>query len=87
MTELTGRNEKQMQRELDDLVYRNPSGGQWETADRYLSGNVREKLTAAQSAATIDPGYGRNVEALKAVQPPARHGFPRATCAISSPNC
>jgi N12 class adenine-specific DNA methylase len=70
MRELTGRTEKQLQRELDDLIYRNPSGGQWETADRYLSGDVRAKLKAAQSAAVIDPSLGRNVDALKAVQPP-----------------
>jgi N12 class adenine-specific DNA methylase len=70
MTSLTGRSEKQLQRELADLIYRNPNGGDWETADRYLSGNVRDKLTAAQAAAAIDPAYRRNVEALTAVQPP-----------------
>jgi N12 class adenine-specific DNA methylase/type I restriction-modification system DNA methylase subunit len=70
MTTLTGRSEKHLQRELADLVYRNPNGGQWETADRYLSGNVRDKLRAAQAAATIDPAYRRNVDALAAVQPP-----------------
>lgn len=70
MTALTGRSEKQLQRELDALIYRNPNGGQWETADKYLSGNVRDKLKAAESVAIIDPAYGRNVEALKAVQPP-----------------
>ncbi len=69
MTALTSRTEKQLQRELDDLIYRNPGGGEWETADSYLSGNVRQKLRAAQSAAVIDPGYVRNVEALKSVQP------------------
>lgn len=70
MRALTGRGEKQLQRELDDLIYRNPSGVEWETADRYLSGNVREKLKEAETAAHIDPTYRRNVEALKAVQPP-----------------
>jgi N12 class adenine-specific DNA methylase len=70
MTALTGRAEKQLQRELDDLIYRNPNGGQWETADAYLSGNVRQKLKEAESAANIDPSYRRNVDALKAVQPP-----------------
>jgi N12 class adenine-specific DNA methylase len=68
LTNLTGRTEKQLQRELDDLVYRNPEG-EWETADRYLSGDVRAKLKAAEAAANLDPGYARNVEALKAVQP------------------
>jgi N12 class adenine-specific DNA methylase len=31
---------------------------------------VRLKLAAAQSAATLDPSYRRNIEALEAVQPP-----------------
>ena len=56
--------------ELGSLVYRNPEGGGWETADRYLSGNVRVKLVSAQSAATLDPSYRRNIEALETVQPP-----------------
>jgi N12 class adenine-specific DNA methylase len=68
MTSLTGRTEKQLQRELHDLIYRNPEGG-WETADAYLSGNVRTKLKAAESAAALDPSYEHNVQALKAVQP------------------
>ena len=70
MAELTGRTDKQMQRELGAMVYRNPNGGEWETADRYLSGNVRDKLTEAESAAHLDRSYERNIEALKAVQPP-----------------
>jgi len=68
MVQLTGRPEKQLQRELGALVYKNPSG-QWETADRYLSGNVREKLMAAQAAGSLCKDYERNVEALEAVQP------------------
>ncbi len=68
MAALTGRSPKQMQGELDSLVYRNPEG-EWETADRYLSGNVRAKLKTAEAAASIDPSYQRNADALKAVQP------------------
>jgi N12 class adenine-specific DNA methylase len=68
MAALTGHGARQMQGELDALVYRNPEG-EWETADRYLSGNVRAKLKTAEAAAAIDPTYQRNVEALKAVQP------------------
>ena len=68
MEQLTGRTPKQLQRELDALVFRNPEG-EWETADRYLSGDVRAKLKTAQAAATLDPSYQRNVEALNAVQP------------------
>jgi len=68
MSSLTGRSAKEMQQELDALVYRNPEGD-WETADRYLSGNVRAKLATAEAAVALDPAYRRNVEALKAVQP------------------
>jgi N12 class adenine-specific DNA methylase len=69
MCALTGRTERQLQHELDDLIYRNPDGGEWETADRYLSGDVRAKLKAAEAAASLERGYERNVVALKAVQP------------------
>jgi N12 class adenine-specific DNA methylase len=69
MQALTGRSPKQLQRELDNLIYRNPEGGSWETADRYLSGDVRAKLAAASAAAALDASYGRNAEALKVVQP------------------
>src|ERR1700691_2655923 len=68
MEKLTGRQPKQLQRELDALVYRNPEG-EWETADRYLSGDVRAKLRCAEAAAGLDHAYTRNVDALKAVQP------------------
>jgi N12 class adenine-specific DNA methylase len=54
---------------LGALVYRNPTTEAWETADAYLSGNVRAKLLSAREAATIDPTYARNVRALEGVQP------------------
>ena len=38
----------------------------WQTADAYLSGNVRAKLAAAEAAG---PAFARNVEALRKVQP------------------
>jgi N12 class adenine-specific DNA methylase len=69
MEKLTGHGPKHLQRELDSLIYRNPEG-EWETADRYLSGDVRAKLKTAEAAATLDlTSYRRNVEALKEVQP------------------
>jgi N12 class adenine-specific DNA methylase len=68
LEKLTGHGSRQLQRELDSLVYRNPEG-EWETADRYLSGDVRAKLRTAEAATALDPSYRRNVEALKAVQP------------------
>ncbi len=69
MEKLTGHSSRQLQRELDSLIYRNPEG-EWETADLYLSGDVRAKLKTAEAAATLDPSsYRRNVEALLEVQP------------------
>src|SRR6266849_1554150 len=68
MKSLTGYSVKEIQAELGGQVYQNPEG-EWETADEYLSGDVRAKLRTAQAAAAINPIYQRNVEALKAVQP------------------
>jgi N12 class adenine-specific DNA methylase len=70
MEQLTGRSTKQLQHELSSIVYRNPDGGGWETADQYLSGDVRAKLATARAATEIDSSYKRNVHALVAVQPP-----------------
>jgi N12 class adenine-specific DNA methylase len=69
MEQLTGYSAKEMQAELSGQVYRNPEGGQWETADEYLSGDVRAKQRAATAAAEINPAYAPNIEALGAVQP------------------
>lgn len=41
----------------------------WQTADEYLSGNVREKLAQARAAAEKYPEFARNVESLEQVQP------------------
>src|SRR3989440_1129991 len=68
MAELTGFSFKEFQAELDGQVFQNPQG-EWETADEYLSGNVRDKLKTAEAAAALNPTYNRNVDALKAVQP------------------
>ena len=69
MQELTGHSPKELQELLGHMVYRNPDGEAWETADAYLSGNVREKLRVAEAAAEHDGQYRRNVEALERVQP------------------
>jgi len=66
---LLGREESEILAELGDTVFRNPETQAWETADAYLSGTVRTKLRAATQAASLDPAYGRNVEALTHVQP------------------
>ena len=63
-------------KELEGLIYLNPAlanennpAAGYETADEYLSGNVREKLRVAKAAALENPAYGINVEALEKVQP------------------
>ena len=63
---LYGKPEEQVIAELGDLIFRDPESKTWQTADAYLSGNVRAKLAAAEHAG---PAYARNAEALRAVQP------------------
>jgi len=50
------------------LAFENPRGT-WETAEDYLSGNVRKKLVEARTAAEVDEKYQPNVDALEKVQP------------------
>jgi N12 class adenine-specific DNA methylase/predicted RNA methylase len=64
--QLYGKPEEAIVAELGELIYRDPASNSWQTADAYLSGNVRDKLKAAEAAG---PAYARNVEALRAVQP------------------
>jgi N12 class adenine-specific DNA methylase len=66
IAELYGKPEGQIIDELGDLIFRDPESGGWQTADMYLSGNVREKLKRAQDTG---PKFARNVKALEAVQP------------------
>ena len=66
ISELYGKPEEAIIAELNDLIYRDPESRTWQTADAYLSGNVRDKLKAAEAAG---PEYGRNAVALRAVQP------------------
>lgn len=69
MSKLTGKNESELIQELHGVIYKDPIIGEWQTADEYLSGNVRRKLRQAQKAASEDPAYKINVEALNAAQP------------------
>ncbi len=63
---LYGKPEEQIMTELGDLIFHDPESQTWQTADAYLSGNVRAKLVAAERAG---PTYARNAEALRGVQP------------------
>lgn len=56
------------------VFFRNPVPSKaediWITKDKYLSGNIREKLREAEALALSDSSFDVNVEALKAVLPP-----------------
>jgi N12 class adenine-specific DNA methylase len=66
IAELYGKPESQVISELGDLIYSDLESRSWQTADAYLSGNVRAKLAAAVAAGAE---YARNVDSLKSVQP------------------
>ncbi len=76
MSELTGLTQEQLVQELRTVIFPNPEmsdeGDQpiYETADAYLSGNVRDKLRVAKQFAANDAErYSENVRALESVQP------------------
>lgn len=68
MSRLYRKTPQQIIDELGPLLYRTPSGA-YETADQYLSGNVKAKLAEAQRAVQQDPEFRRNVAALQDVIP------------------
>ncbi|MDL2301015.1 DUF3849 domain-containing protein [Lachnospiraceae bacterium OttesenSCG-928-D06] len=69
MSELTGKSEEEVTKELAGVIFQNPVSEKWETADEYLSGNVREKLATARVFAEKRPELAMNVSALENVQP------------------
>ncbi len=69
MGELTGKERDTLTEELRGVIFQNPLTDIWETADQYLSGNVREKLAVAATYAENHPEYVPNVQALTQVQP------------------
>ena len=69
MQQLTGMDESALIDGLQGVIFRDPVKNEWQTADEYLSGNVRQKLREAEQAASADPAYLPNVEALRSSQP------------------
>ena len=69
MSKLTGKSQEELINELNGVIFLDPVRGEWQTADEYLSGNVRQKLREAEQAAQDSPGYLPNVEALRQAQP------------------
>ena len=61
--------------ELSGVIFKDPAADAddpeagWQTADEYLSGNVRDKLRMAQLAAESHPEFKVNVDALTKAQP------------------
>lgn len=63
-----------IQTELRGVIFKDPMAPDdveagWQTADEYLSGDVRNKLRIAQMAANHDSAFNINVEALQKAQP------------------
>lgn len=68
MEQIYGQPEADIVTELGSLIFKTPAG-EYETADGYLSGNVKQKLAEARRAAEQDPSFRANVAALEEVQP------------------
>ena len=77
MAELLGTpgNYERIITELSGVIFKDPAADAddpeagWQTADEYLSGNVRDKLRMAQLAAESHPEFKVNVDALTKAQP------------------
>lgn len=73
--QLTGFTEEKIISDLRGLIFQNPmrvderGNNVWETADEYLSGNVREKLRFAEARAEKESKFAVNVDALSKVIP------------------
>ena len=75
MSQLSGKSQEELIDDLRGVIFLDPVYGNWQTADEYLSGDVREKLRIARSYAA--PGfpkegladYSTNVAALEQAQP------------------
>ena len=75
MAQLTGKSEEDLAQELTGVIFPLPESARpdqplrYVTADEYLSGNMRQKLRDAKTAAQNDARFAPNVTALEAVQP------------------
>ena len=84
MASLLGGGDKipQIVEDLKGVIFKDPATGTfdietdgtnwhrgWQTADEYLSGDVRRKLATARAAAELHPEFAVNVQALEDVQP------------------
>lgn len=69
---------QEVEKAIDDLkgiIFKDPMAEQdniydgWQTADEYLSGDVRAKLKTAEIVAKNNPDFAHHVDVLKQVQP------------------
>lgn len=67
--ELLGTDQATARQRLGDLVFEDPATNSLVPAPHYLSGNIRQKVTAAEQAVEHDPRFRANVAALAAVLP------------------
>jgi SAM-dependent methyltransferase len=83
---LYGKPEEQVITELGDLIFRDPESKNWETADAYLSGNVRAKLAAAERAGPAGLCSPRTCCRGTSTRGSARRGYQSATSRHSPPS-
>ncbi|MBR1735502.1 MAG: helicase SNF2, partial [Firmicutes bacterium] len=69
MSKLCSKPTEEIIEDLKGVIFENPETCRYETADEYLSGNVRKKLEIARDYAENDDKYNVNVSSLEAVQP------------------
>ena len=69
MAKLSNKDEEEIIQELKGIIFQNPVSKEWETADEYLSGNVKRKLSIAKRYANEEAAFGINVAYLEKVQP------------------
>ena len=67
--DLTGMAMEDIVSELNGVIFMDPQSKKWETAETYLSGNVKQKLEIANYAKNFDSQFAANVEALEKVIP------------------
>lgn len=76
MSSLTGKTKEEVINDLQGIIFRVPFSNnhenqeyEYQTADEYLSGNVREKYNIARTLAETDPSFEINAKLLKGVIP------------------
>ena len=66
---LGGQTQQPLTDALRGQIFLDPVKQNWQPADEYLSGNVRQKLDEARKAVEFNPDFAINVQMLEKVQP------------------